>query len=123
MNLESKILGRAATEIAGLLIGKGKPYYAPYADCGDYIVVVNLKKVRISGKKSSQKMYDNYSGYPGGRKSKSFSHLMEENPRRILMEAVAGMLPKNKLRDRMMKRLYIYEDENHPYKSKFKNSV
>lgn len=119
VDLKGKVLGRIAGNIAKLLQGKAKPYFVPYLDCGDYVVVVNAKLVEVTGKKSSQKTYEKYSGYPGGRKVKTYSQVKEEKPTRIILEAVSGMLPKNTLRDSMLKRLYISPDENHEYKNKF----
>lgn len=121
-DLNGKILGRVATEIAGILIGKSKSYFVPNLDCGDYVVVVNSSLVQLTGKKSSQKSYQNFSGYPGGLKKISFKRLIMENPQRIVKEAVSGMLPKNKLRDSMLRRLYIYRDDKHPYKNKFEHN-
>ena len=115
-----KILGRVAVEIASVLMGKDKPQYVPNLDCGDYAVVINVSKVRVSGKKVKQKMYSKYSGYPGGLKKKSFEKVLQENPKRIIIQAVAGMLPKNKLKASMLKRLFIFEDEKHTYEDKFK---
>lgn len=119
VDLKGKVLGRIAGNIAKLLQGKAKPYFVPYLDCGDYVVVVNAKLVEVTGKKSSQKTYEKYSGYPGGRKVKTYNQVKEEKPTRIILEAVSGMLPKNTLRDSMLKRLYISPDENHEYKNKF----
>ena len=119
---KDKILGRISTEIAKSLIGKDKPYYVSYLDCGDYAVVVNAKLVAVSGKKEKQKVYDRFSGYPGGRHIKTLTEVRSNNPARIITEAVAGMLPKNKLRATMLKRLFVFADENHPYKNKLPNS-
>lgn len=115
-----KILGRVAVEIASVLMGKDKPQYVPNLDCGDYAVVINVSKVRVSGKKAKQKMYFKFSGYPGGLKKKSFEKVLQENPKRIIIQAVAGMLPKNKLKASMLKRLFIFEDEKHTFEDKFK---
>lgn len=123
VDVKGKILGRTATEIAKLLIGKSKPYFIPHLDCGDYVVVVNASQVAVSGKKKMQKIYMRYSGYPGGLKRKSFSEVIKETPARIIKEAVAGMLPKNKLRASMLKRLYIYQDEKHPHEDKLKDQI
>lgn len=120
VDLKGKIIGRTATEVARLLMGKGKPYYVRNLDCGDYVVVLNAKLGKMSGDKMETKIYDAYSGYPGGRKEKTFKQLIVEDPKRILYEAVSGMLPKNKLRDSMLTRLYIYPDEKHPYQDKIK---
>lgn len=115
---KGKILGRLATQIAQKLIGKGKPYFVSYLDCGDYVVVLNSMYVKVTGKKETQKVYEHYSGYPGGRKVKTLAQVRVEQPVRIIREAVSGMLPKNKLRASMMRRLFIFSDDNHPYKDK-----
>ena len=120
VDVSGQILGRISTGIASLLIGKSKPFYVPYLDCGDYVIVVNASKIEVTGRKAKTKTYEKFSGYPGGRKLKSFERLKEENPARIITEAVSGMLPKNKLRDSMLKRLYVFPDANHPYKNQLK---
>lgn len=119
-DMKEKVLGRLATEIAQKLMGKSKPYFVPNLDCGDYVVVVNAKSTVVTGKKHEQKIYSSYSGYPGGLKKKSFKQLIIENPARIIREAISGMLPKNKLKRQMLKRLFIFSDENHPYLEKLK---
>jgi len=98
IDASSKILGRLAPEVVKLLQGKHKRNYVPYLDMGDYVVVINAKKLVVSGKKANQKIYTRYSGYPGGLKEISFNKLLEEKPEEILKRAVSGMLPKNKLR-------------------------
>lgn len=118
---KDKILGRMAMEIAKLLTGKNKPYFVRHLDCGDCVVVINAKNIKVTGKKEKQKTYGHFSGYPGGLKIKALGQLRQENPQRIIVEAIMGMLPNNKLRDRMMTRLYIFADENHPYQNKFKS--
>lgn len=120
IDLKDQILGRIAQKIANMLMGKSKPYYVPNLDCGDHVVVINTLKVKVTGKKSEQKMYDRYSGYPGGLKKKVYKQVLLEDPKRIIYQAVAGMLPKNKLRDSMLKRLYIFTDEKHLYEDKLK---
>lgn len=120
MDIKGQILGRSATRIAGYLIGKAKPYYVPYLDCGDFVVVTNATYVAVTGKKEQNKTYEKYSGYPGGLKRKNLSRVRLENPTRIIHEAVSGMLPKNKMRASMLKRLYIYADEKHPHGNKIK---
>lgn len=117
---KEQILGRMAIEIAKLLTGKNKPYFVRHLDCGDYVVVINAKKIKVTGKKEQQKTYGHFSGYPGGLKNKTLGQLRKENPQRIIIEAVMGMLPNNKLRDRMLTRLYVFADEKHPYENKFK---
>lgn len=116
---KDKILGRISTEIAVLLMGKKKPYFVQHLDCGDYVVVVNVSKITVSGKKREKKIYMRYSGYPGGLKRKNFNQVLKEDPVRIIREAVSGMLPQNKLRASMLKRLYVFADEKHPYEGKF----
>ena len=117
-DVKDKILGRVATRIAHALTGKGKPYFVRHLDCGDFVVVVNAKYVATTGKKEKQKLYSKYSGHPGGLKQKSLWQMRIEKPDRVVRQAVYGMLPKNKLRDRLITRLYIYPEEDHPYKDK-----
>lgn len=114
-----KVLGRVATDIAVKLMGKSKPYFVRHMDCGDFVVVVNSKHVAVTGKKEKEKMYMGYSGYPGGLKQKALWQVRREKPAEIIRHAVYGMLPKNKLRDRLITRLYIYPDADHPYADKF----
>lgn len=113
------ILGRVAVEIASKLMGKTKPYFVRSLDCGDFVVVINAKQVAVTGHKEKEKLYTNYSGHPGGLKTKALWQLREETPTKIIRRAVMGMLPKNKLRNRVITRLYIYVDEKHPYGDKF----
>ena len=119
VDVKDKILGRISTEIAKKLMGKNKPYFVPNLDCGDYVVVLNCTGIIVTGKKMDQKIYRHYSGFPGGQKQKKMKVVLVEHPERIIKESVSGMLPKNKLRDSMLRRLYIYKDEIHPYKNKF----
>ena len=118
INAQGKILGRLASQIAKLLMGKDKPYYAPNLDCGDYLVVINAAKIEISGRKRKQKLYRRHSGYPGGFRELTFTQLMKRDPRKIIRYAVTGMLPQNKLRDRRLARLKVFVDDEHPYKDK-----
>jgi len=120
VDVKDQILGRAATGIALKLMGKGKPNFVRNLDCGDYVVVVNAAHVAVTGKKLKEKMYGNYSGFPGGLKQKALWQLLKEKPTEPMRRAVTGMLPKNKLRDRLLTRLYIYPEDIHPYKDKFK---
>ena len=119
VDVKGKILGRTATELARLLMGKGKPYFAKNLDCGDYVVVINAKEVAVSGKKETDKVYTRYSGYPSGLKKITVKELRERKPEEIIRHAVSGMLPKNKLRDSMLKRLYVFAGAEHPYENKF----
>lgn len=115
VNAADKTLGRLATEIARRLRGKHKPEYTPHVDTGDYIVVVNAEKVKVSGKKSSDKIYYHHSGHPGGIKSISFEKLQDKNPARIIELAVKGMLPKNVLGREMYRKLKVYAGSEHPH--------
>lgn len=119
VDVKNKVLGRIATDIALKLTGKNKPYFVRNLDCGDYIVVINAAHVAVTGKKEKEKLYGKYSGYPGGLKQKQLWQVRVEKPVEIIRHAVFGMLPKNKLRDRMITRLYVYSEAEHPYKDKF----
>ena len=110
-----KTLGRLASEIAHRLRGKHKPEYTPHVDTGDYIVVVNAEKIRVTGKKTTDKMYHHHTGYPGGLKSMSFEKLIDKAPERVIQSAVKGMLPKNPLGRAMFKKLKVYAGAEHPY--------
>jgi len=118
---KDKILGRLASQIAILLQGKNKPYWVPYLDCGDYVVVKNAKDVRVTGRKEKQKKYYRHSGYPGGLKVETLEQLRKRKPEEPIVNAVLGMLPKNKLARQMIKKLYVYPGEEHPYGGKFKS--
>lgn len=120
VDAKGKILGRLATQIAKILMGKDKPYYIANLDCGDYVVVINAAEIEVSGRKRKQKLYRRHSGYPGGFKELTFEKIMEHDPRKIIRQAVKGMLPKNKLRDRRLVRLKIFVNDKHPYQDKFK---
>ena len=115
VDADGKTLGRLATEIAHRLRGKHKPEYTPHVDTGDYIVVLNAEKVRVTGNKTTQKMYHHHTGYPGGLKSASFDKLREKAPERIIESAVKGMLPKNPLGRAMFRKLKVYAGAEHPH--------
>jgi large subunit ribosomal protein L13 len=112
-----KTLGRLATEIAKILIGKHKPTYTPHVDGGDFVVVVNADKIHVTGKKLEQKVYYKHTLYPGGLKETKLKDMLKEKPEEVIKAAVRGMLPKNKLRDRRMKRLKVYAGPNHPHEA------
>lgn len=120
VDMKGQVLGRGATKIALLLSGKSKPKFVRNLDCGDYVVVTNARELVVTGKKESEKLYGNYSGFPGGLKQKPLWKLRAEKPGELIRRAVMGMLPKNKLRDRLITRLYVYADEKHPYGEKIK---
>ena len=112
-----KILGRFATKIADKLRGKDKPTFTPHVDGGDFVVVINADKVKVTGNKAEQKKYYKHSLYPGGLKEKSYKEVLESNPERIIENAVKGMLPKNKLGKSIIKKLKVYSGSEHPHES------
>ncbi len=119
IDVDGKVLGREIPRIIELLQGKHKVAYAPYLDTGDNVVVINVKGIKVTGSKAEEKEYLYYSGYPGGQKAISYKRMMLERPDEIVRHAVTGMLPKNKLRDKRLARLHIYEGDVHPYLDKF----
>ena len=112
-----RILGRVATKIADRIRGKDKPTFTPHTDGGDYVIVVNAEKIKVTGSKFDKKMYYRHSLYPGGLKLQSFKELNEKNPERIIEEAVKGMLPKNKLGKSIIKKLKVFQGPNHSHES------
>jgi len=118
IDLKGQTLGRASTHIAELLMGKGKTYYAPNVDCGDYVVVVNSAAVKVTGQKQTDKLYRHHTGHPGGFRELTFTQVAAKDPTEIIRHSVSGMLPKNKLRDPRLKRLKLYEGVSHPYADK-----
>jgi large subunit ribosomal protein L13 len=117
VDAEGKTLGRLASEIARILRGKHKPIYSPSVDCGDYVIVINAKKIQVTGRRLDQKKYYHHSGYMGGLSSISLRDQLDRYPNRVIEAAVKGMLPKNKLGRQMIKKLKVYEDENHPHEA------
>ncbi|MBI4039825.1 50S ribosomal protein L13 [Candidatus Daviesbacteria bacterium] len=120
IDAKNQILGRLSTQAAALLMGKNKSSRVPYLDCGDFVVVINASKVKVSGKKEQQKEYVRHSGYPGGLKVKSFINMKLDKPEEVIRHAVKGMLPKNKLSQQIVKKLYIFASDKHPFVDKFK---
>ena len=112
-----KILGRFATKIADKLRGKDKPTFTPHVDGGDFVVVINADKVKVTGNKAEHKKYYKHSLYPGGLKEKSYKEVLESTPERIIENAVKGMLPKNKLGKSIIKKLKVYSGSEHPHES------
>jgi large subunit ribosomal protein L13 len=110
VDVKGKILGRVATDIAKLLMGKSKPYFVRNLDCGDFVTVLNAKDVVLTGKKEGDKTYYRYSGYPGGLRRETVKELRARKPQEIIMHAVKGMLPQNKLRDKMLRRLTVHAE-------------
>lgn len=123
IDVSGKTLGRVASEVAQLLKGKHKPIYAPHLDTGDYVVVLNAAKVRVTGKKAKQKIYYRHSGYPGGLKSTSFAKMIETYPTRVIEYAVKGMLPHNRLGRAMLKKLKVYAGDSHPHQAQVGSKV
>jgi large subunit ribosomal protein L13 len=117
VDAEGQTLGRLASRIAPIIKGKHKPIYTPHLDCGDYVIIINAAKVRVTGQKMEQKFYYRHSGYPGGIKSISLRDQLATYPERVLQSAVKGMLPKNKLGRRMIKKLKIYAGDSHPHEA------
>lgn len=115
IDASDQVLGRLAVQIARLLRGKHKPIFTPHLDTGDFVIVINAAKVRVSGKKVLQKTYIHHSGYPGGFKSTNFEKVIQEHPERVIRWAVGGMLPKNSLGEAMIKKLKIYAGPTHPH--------
>ena len=115
VDVDSKVLGRVATQIANVLRGKNKPTFTPSVDTGDFVVVVNAAKIALTGKKMSDKTYYSHSGYVGGLKEISAGKLIDKKPEDLIKKAVKGMLPKNKLARHMLKKLKIYAGEAHPH--------
>lgn len=111
-------LGRISARVARILMGKTKAYYLPHQDCGDYVVVVNAEKVKVSGNKESEHLYYSHSGYPGALRSQTISQLRAKDPTKLIEKTVKGMLPKTKLGASMIKKLYVYTNNQHPHKDK-----
>lgn len=120
MDASGKTLGRLSTEIATLLKGKHKPIYTRNLDTGDFVIVVNAKKVRVTGNKGQKKIYYRHTGYPGGLKEVTFDKMIETHPVRVIEHAVRGMLPKNSLGRAMFRKLKVYEGPTHPHEAQVK---
>jgi large subunit ribosomal protein L13 len=117
IDAEGKVLGRLAVEIANLLRGKGKSFYTNHIDCGDFVLIINAAKIKLTGKKLDQKTYFTFSGYPGGAKFTPYSVLMSKHPQKALFSAVKGMLPKNKLASKQLTRLKVFKNAVHNHQA------
>lgn len=115
VDANNEVLGRLATRVAHILRGKHKAIFAPHVDTGDHVVIINADKIRVTGKKASQKRYTHFTGYPGGLKEASFETVLAKYPERVLEHAIRGMLPHNRIGRKMMKKLKIYAGESHPH--------
>ena len=115
VDADGEILGRLAVQVAKLLMGKHKPIYTPNVDCGDFVVITNASKVRLTGNKAQTKTYERYSYHPGGRKVIPFATMIQRHPDRVIRQAVRLMMPKNKLARQMLSKLKIYDGQDHPH--------
>ncbi len=115
VNVDGKILGRAATCIANILRGKNKPLFTPHEDTGDFVVVINAQKIRLTGNKLQDKIYYKHTGFRGGLKETTAEKMLQKNPTLVIEKAVYGMLPGNKMRPHLMKKLKVYAEKNHPH--------
>ncbi len=115
VDAKDQVLGRLASNVARVIRGKNKPIFTPNADTGDFVVIINADKVKLTGKRELLKNYTHYSGYPGGLKVQSFEELMAKKPEFVIETAVKGMLPKNRLGKKLIKKLKVYSGENHPH--------
>ncbi len=115
VDAENQTLGRLASEVASVLRGKNKPTYTPHLDTGDFVIVINADKIRVSGNKPTQKLYRRHSGRPGGMKTETFAHLQARIPERIVEKAVKGMLPHNALGRQLFRKLKVYKGAEHPH--------
>ncbi len=117
VDAENKVLGRLSTEIARIISGKNKPTYTPFLDTGDHVIVINAEKIVLSGRKETDKIYRSHSLYPGGLKSREARFVRAEKPEAMIEEAVWGMLPKNRLGRKMLKKLKVYRGSDHPHQA------
>lgn len=120
---ENQVLGRLATRAATLITGKGKPQYTPFLDTGDYVIIINAAKIRLTGKKLAEKTYRHHTGFPGGLKEMSAGDLLAKDPEKLVREAVIGMLPKSKLGRAMRKKLRVYRGSEHPHQAQKPETV
>lgn len=121
LDATNQVLGRLATRIAQLLMGKHKPIFTRHLDTGDYVVVINASKISVTGDKLKQKNYYRHSGYPGGLKVRNLEELLQSQPQKVIEHAVKGMLPRNRLGAKMMKKLRVYAGEEHPHQAQITN--
>lgn len=120
IDAKNQTLGRLAVGVANILMGKNKVNYVPYLDMGDFVVITNAGSIKVTGKKAQDKKYYSHSGYPGGLRTQTFSGLLQSKPEEIIKHAVKGMLPNNKLRNKMLKKLFVFPASNHPYGKQLK---
>jgi len=123
IDAKNQTLGRLAVSVANVLMGKSKVNYVPYLDMGDFVVVTNASAIKVTGKKAEQKKYYSHSGYPGGLRTQTYANMLAGKPEEIIKHAVKGMLPNNKLRPKMLKKLYVFGGNDHPYKKQLKQET
>jgi len=123
IDASGKILGRLASKIAVILSGKNKAIYTPHVDCGDFVVVINAEKVRVTGRKEKQKIYFTHSDYPGGAKHIPFDKMIEKKPEEVIRLAVSGMLPKSRMGKQMIRKLKVYAGKTHPHLAQKTNKI
>jgi large subunit ribosomal protein L13 len=123
IDAEGKTLGRLATQIADLLRGKRKPEYTPHCDTGDFVIVVNAARIRVTGNKLEDKLYHRHSGYPGGLRSRSLGQMLERRPEEVIRKAVKGMLPRNRLARQQLRKLKVYAGPEHPHEAQKPESL
>lgn len=113
----NEVLGRLSSKVANVLRGKTKPDFTPHVDCGDNVIVINAEKIRLTGKKITDKQYIRHTGYPGGQRTETLEHLLRRDPTKVIEKAVKGMLPKNRLGNSIFKNLYVYAGSEHPHEA------
>jgi large subunit ribosomal protein L13 len=123
VDAEAAVLGRFSSNVAKILRGKNKPGYTPFVDCGDNVIVINAEKVRLTGKKLTDRVHVRYTGYPGGQRFASPAEILDKNPRRLIELAVKRMLPKNRLGRKLYTNLYVYEGTSHPHAAQNPKSI
>ncbi len=117
IDAEGQTLGRLATEVASILRGKNKPEFTPHVDCGDFVIIINAEKIKVSGKKEVQKIYHRHSGFPGGHKQESLQALRQRRPEAVLEKAIKGMIPHTRLGDHQFTKLNVYAGPTHPHEA------
>lgn len=117
VDAKNEVLGRVASQVAGIIRGKHKPNFTPHIDCGDHVIIINAEHIRLTGNKWTDKKYIHYSGYPSGKQIRTAKAIMEKDPAKIIEKAVQGMLPKNRLGNRLKNNLFVYAGGKHPHEA------
>ena len=116
-DLKDVVLGRAAVKIADVLRGKDKPYFSPHLDCGDYVIIINARHAKITGRKATDKKYYRYTGYPGGLRMRTYGQMKDKFPERLIEKTIKGMIPHTKLGRKVFSKLHVYADDHHPHQA------